>query len=572
MQVYKRLLKYVKSLWWIFILSVIGSIMYAAADSYSIYLLKPILDKGFSSQDIRFLEMLPIILMCVLTIRCIGSFISGYFLSMFGMNVVCKFRKQIFSKMLYLPADYYDKRNSGTMISKILYNVDQITGAMGNSIRVLFQDGGLTIGLVIVLFYINWKISLFILIIGPVLGFGVSKLNKRFRKLNRRTQQSMSDVTHITNESINNYKDIRIFNGQEKQKRLFFASVDKTYKQQMKVSFMDALTSPVVQIVLGIFVSCILAFVIYHMGKDIPSAGSFVAYISATLALLKPVKNLTQINSSIQKAISASEEIFEILDEEEESDRGDLTLYKPKEVISLQNISFGYQGSNKEVIKSVSFDIPVGKKIALVGSSGGGKSTILDLLMRFYSVDTGKIIINGKNIYSYKLNSYRENISYVSQQVCLFDDTLYNNIAYGTNKVVNQEQIINAAKKANAWDFISQLPEGLDTMIGENGMNLSGGQRQRIAIARAILKDAPILILDEATSALDNHSEKQVQIALESLMKDKTSIVIAHRLSTVADADNIVVISEGQVVEQGDHDSLLAEKGMYAALYQQSLH
>ncbi|MCF6765264.1 lipid A export permease/ATP-binding protein MsbA [Thiotrichales bacterium 19S3-7] len=572
---YRRLLWDVRSMMGLLVISVIGSILYSASDSYSIYLLKPILDQwpkgGVDATDTIF-QYLPFIIIGLLAVRGLGAFLSSYFMGRLSATIVMNYRMKVFNKFLTLPASYYDKRTTGQLLSKMLYNVDQITSATSSALITIFQDGAFAIGLLVVLFVTSWKLSLFILIAAPFLAVFITWVSKQFRRLSKNTQKAMGSVTHVAEETIKSYREIRVFGGQQYQSRHFYKHAYYTFTQQLKVRLIDSISSPLIQMVGAV----ILALIIY-LAIDVDkshqwlSAGAFAAFISAMLALLKPVKNLTNVNSTIQKALAAVEDLYELIDTDNELDKGTKTLSKVKGEVVFENVSFNYETEDsKQVLKHISFSIAAGKTVALVGPSGGGKSTLVSLIPRFYNPTQGKILIDGVNINELTLENLRTHISFVSQHVCLFDDTLFHNIAYGKNMNATETEVINAAKSAQALEFIQRLPAKLGTVVGENGMNLSGGQRQRVAIARAILKDAPILILDEATSALDNESERLVQKALDELKAGRTTFVIAHRLSTIETADEIIVINEGEIVERGTHQDLLGKNGLYAQLHAQA--
>ncbi|MCF6776639.1 lipid A export permease/ATP-binding protein MsbA [Thiotrichales bacterium 19X7-9] len=574
---YRRLLWDVRGMMGLLVISVIGSIMYSAADSYSIYLLKPILDQwpkgGVDTTDTIF-QYLPLIIIGLLAVRGSGAFLSSYYMGRLSAMIVMNYRVKVFNKFLTLPASYYDKRTTGQLLSKMLYNVDQITSATSSALITIFQDGAFAIGLLVVLFVTSWKLSLFIFIAAPFLAIFITWVSKQFRRLSKNTQKAMGSVTHVAEETIKSYREIRIFGGQQYQSRHFYKHAYYTFTQQLKVRLIDSISSPLIQMVGAV----ILALVIY-LALDVDtshqwlSAGSFAAFISAMLALLKPVKNLTNVNSTIQKALAAVEDLYELMDTEDETDKGTKTVSKVKGQVVFDNVSFSYETEEKkQVLNRISFSVEEGKTVALVGPSGGGKSTLVSLIPRFYNPSSGKILVDGVDINDLTLENLRSHISFVSQHVCLFDDTLFHNIAYGKNMNATEDEVIHAAKAAQAYEFIQRLPAKLGTVVGENGMNLSGGQRQRVAIARAILKDAPILILDEATSALDNESERLVQKALDELKSGRTTFVIAHRLSTIETADEIIVINEGKIIEQGTHQNLLAKNGLYAQLHAQAEH
>ncbi|ASG68759.1 lipid A export ATP-binding/permease protein MsbA [Francisella halioticida] len=577
---YKRLLGQVKHLWHFLVLAAIGSIFFSAADASMIYLINPILNYGFGAggdvtkQSASILMLMGVGMVGLLTMRSIGSFLSSYFIGSLGQKVVYKFRKDIYKRFMNLPATFFDKHSSGQIISRLLYNVDQVTEATSTAIITVVQDGTFVIGLVIVMVISSWQLSLFLILVGPFLGVFISLINKKFRSLSRNTQSSMGNVTHTAEETLRNYKEIRIFGAQDKQQNKFFKSLDYTYSQQIRTIALDSLTSPIIQII----ASLVLALSLFTIaifgtneggGSSWLTAGSFASFFAAAAAILKPIKNLTKVNVVIQKAVAATEDIFYILDYPAEEETGKKELKNISGDVSIKDVSFAFSTLN--VLNGVSVDINAGETVAFVGKSGSGKTTLTSIISRFYTQHNGQIVLDGVDTRELSLENLRSHLSMVSQNVHLFDDTVYNNIAFGLSKEVSEEEVIDVLKRANAYDFVQELPEGMHTNIGNNGSKLSGGQRQRISIARALLKNAPILIFDEATSALDNESERVVQQELESLTKSCTTLVIAHRLSTVESADKIVVMDGGRIVESGKHEELLEQGGLYTRLYKSGL-
>lgn len=577
---YKRLLGQVRHLWHFLVLAAIGSIFFSAADASMIYLINPILNYGFGAggdvtkQSASILMLMGVGMVGLLTLRSVGSFLSNYFIGSLGQKVVYKFRKDIYKRFMNLPATFFDKHSSGQIISRLLYNVDQVTEATSTAIITVVQDGTFVIGLIIVMVVSSWQLSLFLIIVGPFLGIFISLINKKFRSLSRNTQSSMGNVTHTAEETLRNYKEIRIFGAQNKQQNKFFKNLDYTYSQQIRTIALDSLTSPIIQII----ASLVLALSLFTIaifgtsdggGSSWLTAGSFASFFAAAAAILKPIKNLTKVNVVIQKAVAATEDIFYILDYPAEEETGTKELKNVSGDVRIKDVSFAFSTLN--VLNGVSVDIKAGETVAFVGKSGSGKTTLTSIISRFYTQHQGQISIDGVDTRELSLENLRSHLSMVSQNVHLFDDTVYNNIAFGLSRDVSEEEVVDVLKRANAYDFVQELPEGMHTNIGNNGSKLSGGQRQRISIARALLKNAPILIFDEATSALDNESEKVVQQALESLTKSCTTIVIAHRLSTVENADKIVVMDSGKVVECGKHEELLKQGGLYSRLYQSGL-
>ncbi|MED7788180.1 lipid A export permease/ATP-binding protein MsbA [Francisella sp. 19X1-34] len=577
---YKRLLGQVKHLWHFLVIAAVGSIFFSAADASMIYLINPILNYGFGTggnvtkQSASILMLMGVGMVGLLTLRSIGSFLSNYFIGSLGQKVVYKFRKDIYKRFMDLPATFFDKHSSGQIISRLLYNVDQVTEATSTAIITVVQDGTFVIGLIIVMVVSSWQLSLFLIVVGPFLGVFISIINKKFRSLSRNTQSSMGNVTHTAEETLRNYKEIRIFGAQKKQQNKFFNNLGYTYSQQIRTIALDSLTSPVIQIIASLVLALSL-FTIAIFGTNAGggsswlTAGSFASFFAAAAAILKPIKNLTKVNVVIQKAVAATEDIFYILDYPGEEETGKKELKKVSGNVTIKDVSFAFSTLN--VLNGVSVDIKAGETVAFVGKSGSGKTTLTSVISRFYTQHKGHISIDGVDTRELSLENLRSHLSMVSQNVHLFDDTVYNNIAFGLSRDVSEEEVIDVLKRANAYDFVQELPEGMHTNIGNNGSKLSGGQRQRISIARALLKNAPILIFDEATSALDNESERVVQQALESLTKSCTTIVVAHRLSTVESADKIVVMDGGKVVECGKHEELLEQGGLYTRLYQSGL-
>ncbi|MBY0378615.1 MAG: lipid A export permease/ATP-binding protein MsbA, partial [Gammaproteobacteria bacterium] len=549
MALYKRLTTYSKQYWPWFIVAIGANIAYSGIDALFTYLMKPLLDKGFVQHDVTFLKWLPLLIIGLFALRSLMNLLGDYTMSKIARNIVLTFRQQIFDKLLHLPCRYYDQESSGQLLSLIVYNAAQVSSACTNALTQFVQSGFLALGLLIVLFTLSWQLSLLLLITGPVVAIAVKLSSKRLRELSRKTQDSMANIAHVAEEAIEGYRVVRIFGGETYEKKKFYKAVKSSMNQELKIIVAKAAGTSSVQMV-GILV---LALLIYFATSKLGTghqltAGGFAAMIAAMLALLKPVKDLTTLNALIQRGLAGAETIFEMLDNPDERDEGQYETARVQGAIEFKQVSFAYTAAVGPVLQDISFKIHPGQVVALVGRSGSGKSTIASLLPRFYDVEQGSIAIDGINLFDYKLKNLRQQFALVSQHVSLFNDSIANNIAYGClERDVSDEEIRAAAKAAHAMEFIDQLPEGLNTLIGENGVLLSGGQRQRLAIARALLKDAPILILDEATSALDSESERYIQAALEAVMKNRTTLVIAHRLSTIESADNIIVMDASRI-------------------------
>lgn len=567
--IYARLVKKVLPFWPIFLITILGNALYSGVDSYATYLFKPLLDKGFMGKDSHFLHILPLIILGLFFIRGIAGIVSNYSMGWLTKRMVYLFRKEIFAQLLKLPSQYFDEISSGQLLAKITYNVDQVAQCNNDSLTNLVRQSALVIGLLTVMFLASWQLTLIILIILPLVIIMIRLATKRFRQVSRRIQNGMGNITQSAEEAILGYREVRLFEGQNEQQKAFTKLLDYNFLQEMKLNLTYSLNTPLVQM-FGAFALALVIYVAFH-GLVHVSAGSFVSMFSAMLMILNPIKSLTQINATIQRGIAAAEGIYELLDHETETDLGTQVLNNPQGHISVQQLSFHYSRNDNLVLNQISFEIPTGKTIALVGKSGSGKTTLVSLITRFYNPTQGKVLFDGVDIQSLSLHNLRSHVSLVSQHVHLFDDSIKNNIAFGNLNQATEDQIRAAAKAAHALDFIEQLPEGFNTRIGENGLKLSGGQRQRIAIARAILKDSPILILDEATSALDNESEKAIKEAIDQLKIGRTTLIIAHRLSTIESADQILVLDQGQIAEQGSHIELMKKGGLYYQLHQAAI-
>lgn len=562
--IYKKLYAYVKPFWVIFFLGIGANIIYSLIDAGFTYLIRIFLDKGFMHVDIQFLHKIPFIILVGITCRGLFSALANYCMTSVARSVVTVLRQRVFAHVLSLPADYYDERTSSELVSKMLYDVEQVAQVGADAVTDFVQNICLVVGLLTVMFIICWQLSLIFLITVPVIGFIVSKTNKRVRRINHQLQQNMGMVTEIAQDAISGYRIVRIFGGQKFEEGKFTKATNLARQNDMKVAVSKACNVAGVQFVIAIGIAMIIFIAIQFINVMTVSAGSFLAIMAAMLQLVKPMKTLTTLNTTIQRGLAGAESVFSVLAEPIEKDIGRKIAHKINGSIEFKNINYAYR-SGKDVLHNVSFNINPGETLALVGHSGSGKSTIASLLTRFYAPTKGKILLDGDDIANLSLTSLRQQIAFVSQEVILFNDTILNNIAYGQD-VKDLSIIKEAAKLAYADEFIENLPFKYDTMVGERGLLLSGGQRQRIAIARAILKNAPILILDEATSALDSESEHIIQLALEMIMKNRTTLVIAHRLSTITKANKIVVLNQGEVLEVGSHDELLVADGHYAQL------
>ena len=565
--IYRRLLKYVAPYKLAFFLAVLGMACAAATDAGLAAMLKPILDGGFVEKDPEWIQILPILFIGIALLRGIGTFTATFLMAWIGRHIIKTLRREMFIHMLSLPTSFYDASSSGKLISKFTFDVEQVAEAATDAITIVVRDVLTIIFLLSLMFYTSWQLSLVILLLAPVIVVLVKFVNKRFRRISTRIQASMGDVTQVSEEAIEGHRVIKTFGGQEYEAAHFETINEGNRRQFMKLIATSATSVQVIQFISA----CALAGIIYlaTLGPMLESItpGTFMSFLAAMMMMLTPVKRLTTVNVIIQRGIAAAHSLFGLLDAKAEVDNGTIQVERVEGAIEFKDVCFGYEQSKGTVLSDVSFRAEAGETIAFVGKSGSGKTTLASLLPRFYDYTSGQITIDGHDIYDFTLENLRQQIALVGQNVTLFNDTIGRNIAYGSLKNCSEAEIIQAAKAAHAMEFIETLPEGLDTMVGDNGVLLSGGQRQRLAIARALLKDAPILILDEATSALDSESERYIQAALDVLMRHRTTFVIAHRLSTIEKADTIIVMHEGKIVEQGKHKQLLTMGGYYANLY-----
>ncbi len=567
LKIYRRLLGYVLPFWQIFTLAILGMVVYALTQPAFAALVKPLLDKSFVQHDPRTIRLIPMLVIGLFVLRGLAGFFATYFISWVGRSVIKSLRGQAFSKLLRLPTRYYDNNSSGMLISKLTYNIEQVAEATTNAITVIIRDGLTILGLIGLMFYLSWILSIFILVIGPLIALLVRYVSGRFRRYSAHIQDSMGSVTKASEEVISGHRVIKLFGGIRHEAAKFEQVNERNRYLNMKLMLVNAGSSPIIQLIAGVGMALVIYIATLPSMLQTVSVGTFGAFLSAMLLIMAPLKHLTDINAPLQKGIAAGQSIFELLDEESEVAGGGLTLTRARGTLEFRELSFAYTPVKGEVLKQVSFTVRAGETLALVGRSGSGKSTLASLVPRFYDPTAGAILLDGHDIRDYRLSDLREQIALVSQDVVLFNDSIRNNIAYGTLAERSEREIRMAAEAAHAMEFIEFLPQGLETMVGDRGVLLSGGQRQRIAVARALLKDAPLLILDEATAALDTESERHIQAALEQLMHARTTLVIAHRLSTVERADRIIVMDRGRIIESGRHAELLAHNGHYAMLY-----
>lgn len=564
--IYARLFTYVRRYWPSLAIAVVASMVYSGIDAWFVHFLEPLLNKGLFARNREFLHTAPYLVLGAFVMRGLMSFLSSYNLASVSRNVIMRLRQDMFSHLQRMPARFYDHATSGQLLSIILYSVEQVANASADVLTTAVQSTCLIIGLLFIMFKTSWKLSLLYFIIIPCIAVIMRYSSKRVRRLSLSIQDSMSDLTHRAEENIDGYKEVRAFGGQAHETEKFAKAARVNRHREMKVIAARSWSVSTVQLVAAMALSVTLYVATFDIADSILSPGGFISMVGAMLALLKPMKDLTSMQNKLYRGLAGAQTVFELLDQVPEQDTGTKTVQRVQGKMEFSHVGFAYE-PNKPVLHDIHFTVQPGEVVALVGRSGSGKSTLVSLLPRFYDDFTGQILLDDVSIKDYRLADLRKQFSLVSQHVTLFNDTIANNIAYGRFGEVTEAEIFAAAKAAYVLDFIEQMPNGLNTLVGENGVLLSGGQRQRIAIARAILKNAPILILDEATSALDTESERHIQAALEGLMRDRTTLVIAHRLSTIEHADKIVVIDHGHMIEAGSHAELLAKDGVYARLH-----
>lgn len=567
LSVYKRLLKYALRYKKLFFISILGYVVSSATQPLFAELIKHIIDTLQLEERDKALQ-LPLLFSGLIIVRSLGVFIGSYFISRVSANVIHDLRCEIFNHYTQLPTFYFDSNNSGYLISRITHNVQQVTAASTSAVRTIIREGMTTIGLLAYLFYINWQLTLVFLGIAPIIAITVTLISKRLRRLSNRLQESVGDLTQIASEVVTGHRVVKCYGGETYESERFNKQSRYHKNQTMKLSVTTALQNPIMQIIVALALSGLMYFALLLMDKS--STGEFVGYLTAAFMLPRSLKFISGANTKIQKGIVAAESLFEVLDEQVEKNEGAKIIDSCMGEIEFRNVSYGYKGSDRLAIKNISFKIKPGQTVALVGASGSGKTTLVNLLMRFYDYNQGQILIDGHEINTIEIGNFRQQIALVTQSITLFDDSAKNNIGYGHSQL-DEQQIIRAAEDAFAMEFIEKLEHGLDAQIGEHGIKLSGGQCQRLAIARAMYKNAPILILDEATSSLDTKSEKYIQSALERVQKNRTSMVIAHRLSTIEKADVIFVMNNGEIIERGGHKELINKDGEYAQLHNMQL-
>lgn len=570
--IYRRLLGFAKPYWGVFLIAAIGMAFYAATDTGFAWLVKNLLTSidqpvgKVDPQEAFIRRWLPLGIMGLFLVRGLAEFVSTYSLGWIGRQVIKTLRELLFTKFLYLPTRFYDGASSGTLLSKLTYNIELVSDAASNVVTVLIRDSLTAVGLITYMIYVSFSLSVFVFLAAPLLALLIRVLSRNFRRYSLRIQESMGELTRITGEALQSHRVIKIFNGQQQELGRFQAANERNRRMNMRLFATRAAGDGVTALLAAVGMAGVVFVATQDSIRNALNIGEFGGFITALLLLMRPLRALTGVNVSLQRGIAAGESVFELLDAEAERDTGILSPDRLQGAIEFRDITFAYAAEKGAVLRGINLVVPAGQTVAIVGKSGSGKTTLVGLIPRFYDAEKGQVLLDGRPVQDYTLSALRNQISMVSQDVILFDDTIANNIAYGSLNTLARVDIEAAARAAYVDDFAAQLPDGLDTWVGDRGVLLSGGQRQRIAIARALLKNAPILILDEATSALDTESERRIQDALRHLMQNRTTLVIAHRLSTVEQADRILVMAGGSILESGGHAELLAANGHYAHL------
>lgn len=568
MVLYRRLLRYVQPYWRMFIISIVCMVVLAATSPAVAALLKPMMDGAFLNKDPRTIVMVPVLFVLLFAVRGVADFVSGAALHWVASRVVMDMRTDMFQRLLSLPSHFYDHHVTGRLISKFSFDVLQVKNAATNAVTVVVRDSLAIIGLLCWMLYINWQLSLISLVCAPFIMLVVLAARKRLRKMGRKVQETMGDINHVVSESIHNHKLIKLYEGQGQEAGRFGLTNEHNRRFMQKYAVAATATGPAIQLITAVAFAVIVYIATRQSAAGVLSIGDFVSFCGAMTMLLTPLKRLIGINESLQKGLAACESLFDLLDQPPEQDSGTHVLGRARGQVEFRQVRFKYNTDGEDTLSDISLAINPGETVAVVGPSGSGKTTLVSLLAGFYQAGQGSILIDGVDIRDCTLASLRANIALVSQDVMLFNDTVHNNIAYGAMHDSTDAEVEAAARVAHALEFISEMPEGFATVIGEKGQRLSGGQRQRLAIARALLKDAPILIMDEATSSLDTESERHIQAAMETVKKGRTCIIIAHRLTTIENADRIVVIEQGRIVQTGTHAGLIKQEGVYARLHQ----
>ncbi len=552
---------------YVFAVTITATAVLSLSNTAFLAMIKKVTDEGFVQQSEAQVFILPIMLFALMTIRGLAGFASMYSIRWIARRVVEKLRREAFGQLMHMPVSYFDAQSTGVMVSKLTYDAERLSNVCTRTAMNVFRDALTVVGLIAYMIYLDWKLTLIFAIVAPFMVLYLRKTTPKLRTNAKKVQLAVGEMTKTSEEAISGQRIVKIFGAQDYETQRFADVVIRNRDLELRSARITGLNSFVIELLAAIA----LALVVYYALGSF-SVGEFAAFVGALLMLISPIKHITSANEDLQIGLAAAQSVFEVIDSPVEDDEGVREIKQLKGEIEFKNVSLRYDNAKRLALDDLSFTVKPGEKVALVGRSGGGKTSLVNLLPRFYELQQGLILLDGMDIRALSLKDLRAQFSLVSQDIILFNDTIFNNIAYGVLRDTSEEEVIQAAKAANAWEFIQQLPQGLQNEIGDRGVRLSGGQRQRIAIARAILKNAPILLLDEATSALDTESEQHVQAALDVLMQNRTSLVIAHRLSTIENADRILVMDKGKIVESGSHQELLEMRGYYTKLYQKEFN
>lgn len=571
LELYRRLLSYVVPYKGVFAGAVVAMALAAGMEAGFAALIKDIMDRGLVQPDPDFIRLIPWLIVGVMLVRAVAGFIGSYCMSWVGRQVVFDLRQLVFGKLVHLPSSYYDDHSSALLVSKLIYDVERTATATTDALTLVTKDTFTAVALIIWMLYLDWKLTLVFFIFAPLITVAVRIASKRFRKTSERIQDSIGGISHVAKEAIIGERIVKTYGGQDFEQANFLKANNRNRRQELKRAVVSAAMTPSITLMVGLPIAIIISLVIGRSGPDSVTAGAFTSYLATVLLLMSPLKRLAKVNEKIQMGVAAANSVFGVADQEQEIDTGTRALNDVAGRIEYKNVSFQYQRSNLAVLHKLSLQIEPGQTVALVGASGSGKSTITSLLLGFYRPTDGVITVDGVDLRDIRLADLRRNMAIVSQDTILFDETIRNNIVYGYEGEVSEAQLRRAVEAAHVAEFTDKLEHGLDTYVGERGVRLSGGQRQRIAIARALFKNAPILIFDEATSSLDAVSERLVKEATEELLRDRTTLIIAHRLSTIESADRILVLDKGKIVEQGRHQDLYEQNGLYTRLYRSQM-